>query len=94
MQGVAVAKEMGVNTAFAGSDDEAAVDADFATTEHELQLVLNEMRHEGIHIVAIHQHVAGEEPRILFLHYWGKGKATDLARSVSLALEADHALAH
>ena len=42
MHGTAVGKEMGVNTwaAFAGSDDEAVVDGDFAMTERELQPVL------------------------------------------------------
>ena len=96
MHGTTVGKEMGVNTwaAFAGSDDAAVVDGDFAMTEPELQPVLKAMRHEGINIVAIHQHMTGEEPRILFLHYWGKGKAADLARSVRLALDAQAALAH
>ena len=39
MHGVSVGKEMGVNTwaAFAGTDDEAVVDGDFAMTESELQ---------------------------------------------------------
>ena len=66
MHGVAVGKEMGVNTwaAFAGTDEEAVVDGDFAMTESELQTVLKAMRKEGINIVAIHQHMSGEEPRI------------------------------
>jgi hypothetical protein len=96
MHGTAVGKEMGVNTwaAFAGSDDEAVVDGDFAMTEPELQPVLKAMRREGINIVAIHQHMTGEEPRILFLHYWAKGKAADLARSLKLALDAQAVPAH
>lgn len=96
MHGTTVGKEMGVNTwaAFAGSDDAAVVDGDFAMTETELQTVLKTMRHEGINIVAIHQHMTGEEPRILFLHYWAKGKATELARALKLALDAQAALAH
>ena len=63
-------------------------------TEPELQPVLKSMRKDGINIVAIHQHMTGEEPRILFLHYWGKGKATELARSLKHALDAQAALAH
>jgi hypothetical protein len=96
MHGTAVGKEMGVNTwaAFAGSDDEAVVDGDFAMTEPELQPVLKAMRREGINIVAIHQHMTGEEPRILFLHYWAKGGAADLARSLKLALDAQAVPAH
>jgi hypothetical protein len=96
MHGTAVGKEMGVNTwaAFAGSDDEAIVDGDFAMTEPELQPVLKAMRREGINIVAIHQHMTGEEPRILFLHYWAKGEAANLARSLKLVLDAQAVLAH
>jgi hypothetical protein len=52
------------------------------------------MRHEGINIVAIHQHMTAEEPRILFLHYWAKGRAADLARSLKLALDAQAVPAH
>lgn len=90
MHGTSVGKEMGINTwaAFAGSDDEAVVDGDFAMTENELQTVLKTMRKEGINIVAIHQHMTAEEPRILFLHYWGKGKAVALAQSLKAVLDA------
>jgi len=88
MHEVKVGKEMGINTwaAFAGSDAEAVVDGDFVMTEDELQPVLKSMRTSGIHIVAIHQHMTGEQPRYLFLHYWGKGKASELAQAVKKAL--------
>ncbi|MEX3634656.1 DUF1259 domain-containing protein [Paraburkholderia sp. BR14320] len=94
MHGVTVGNEMGVNTwaAFAGTDDEAVVDGDFAMRESELQAVLKSMRASGINIVAIHQHMTGESPRIMFLHYWGKGKAADLARGVKAALDAQAAI--
>ena len=89
MHGVDIGNEMGVNTwaAFAGSDEQAVVDGDFAMLEGELQAVLKSMRASGINIVAIHQHMTQETPRIMFLHYWGKGKAIDLARAVKKALE-------
>jgi hypothetical protein len=86
--GCQVGKEMGVNTwaAFAGSDDNAVVDGDFAVLEDELQSVLKSLRHAGINIVAIHHHMTGERPRTLFLHYWGKGKAADLAKAITATL--------
>ena len=88
MHGVEVGNEMGVNTwaAFAGSDQQAVVDGDFAMLEGELQAVLKSMRADGINIVAIHQHMTQETPRYLFLHYWGKGKAVDLAKAVKKAV--------
>jgi hypothetical protein len=80
---------MGVNTwaALAGSDDKAVVDGDFAMLESELQDVLKALRHAGIHIVAIHSHMSGEQPRILFLHYWGVGPAEELAKGVLSAIK-------
>ena len=84
-----VAKEMGVNTwaAFAGSDDTAVVDGDFAMLEEELQGVLKALRKADINIVAIHHHMSGETPRILFLHYWGRGSTAALARGLKSALD-------
>lgn len=87
--GTKVGKQMGVNTwaAFAGTDEMASVDGDFAMTEDELQGVLKALRKAGIHIVAIHNHMTHEQPRYVFLHYWGKGPAQELARGVRSALD-------
>jgi phosphotransferase system IIB component len=89
MHGVSLGKEMGVNTwaGFAGSDDQAVVDGDFAVLEDELQPVLKAMRAGGINIVAIHQHMSLAQPHYLFLHYWGKGKAGDLAKVIHRTLD-------
>ena len=87
--GCEMTKDMGVNTwaAFAGADDNALVDGDFAVEENQLQPVLKSLRHDGINIVAIHSHMTEENPRILFLHYWGRGGAADLAKSLKAALD-------
>src|SRR5437762_7608195 len=88
MHGVKIDNAMGVNTwaAFAGSDDNAVVDGDFAITEDELRPALKALRVAKINIVAIHSHMTHEQPRILFLHYWGRGSAKDLANAVKGAL--------
>ena len=92
--GCEMTRDMGVNTwaAFAGADDNALVDGDFAVEESELQPVLKSLRHGGINIVAIHSHMTQKNPRILFLHYWGKGKAVDLAGKLKQALDAQKAV--
>jgi Domain of Unknown Function (DUF1259) len=84
MHDVTIDKDMGVNTwaAFGGSDENALVDGDFAVTEDELQPVLKSLLKDKINIVAIHQHMTHEEPRIMFFHYWGRGRAKDLANAV------------
>ena len=88
MHGINIDKEMGVNTwiAFAGVDDNAVVDGDFAVSEDELQSCLKALRVAGINIVAIHSHMTHEKPRILFFHYWGRGAAKDLAQAIRGAL--------
>jgi hypothetical protein len=90
MHGTKVGNEMGVNTwaAFAGTDDDAVVDGDFAMQEGELQQVLRSMRKEGVNVVAIHSHMSEDRPHLLFLHYWGRGKAQDLAQGLKRTLDA------
>jgi hypothetical protein len=89
MMGHDVGNAMGVNTwaAFAGTDERAIVDGDFAMTEKELQNVLKALRGANIHIVAIHNHMTGEEPRIMFLHFWGVGPTAELAKGIKAALD-------
>jgi len=89
MHGAKAGKQMGVNTwaAFAGTDTNALVDGDFAMTTDELQPVLKTLRKAGINIVAIHNHMTHEEPQYVFLHYWGKGPAAELARGLKAALD-------
>jgi hypothetical protein len=89
MHGKPVGNQMGVNTwaAFAGSDDAAFVDGDFAMLESELQPVLKALRAAAINIVAIHNHMTHEEPQYVFLHYWGKGPAAGLAKGLKSALD-------
>jgi len=84
MHGVKIEKEMGVNTwaAFAGTDADAVVDGDFVVTEDELQPVLKSLLKDEIKIVAIHQHMTHEQPRMIFFHYWGRGPAKSLAEAI------------
>ena len=84
MGGHEVGNAMGINTwaAFVGSDQQAVVDGDFVMLEKELQAVLKALRGSGINVVAIHNHIETESPRIVFLHYWGVGATTDLAKGL------------
>jgi len=92
--GCDMTKEMGVNTwaAFAGTDDNAVVDGDFAVLEDELQPVLKSLRREGINVVAIHHHMTHEQPRILFLHYWGRGDVATLVQGLKTTLAVQKAV--
>ena len=93
MHKVQVGEAMGLNTwaAFSGSDDLAVVDGDFIMSAEEVQPVLHSLRKAGIHIVALHNHMIGEEPAFFFLHFWGKGSAQQLAHGVKAALDTQKA---
>jgi hypothetical protein len=87
--GATINARMGLNTwaAFYGSDSEAIVAGDVAMLESEVTPVLKALRSNGIDVVAIHHHMTGTQPTILFLHYWGKGEAQKLARGVKAAVD-------
>jgi hypothetical protein len=89
MHGVKVGGSMGLTTwaAFSGNDDLAAVDGDFIMAAREVQPVLRALRKAGIHIVALHNHMIGEQPAFYFTHFWGKGPAEELARGIRAALD-------
>jgi hypothetical protein len=90
MHGVKVAGSMGLATwaAFSGTDEFAAVDGDFIMAAAEVQPVLRALRKANVHVVALHNHMVGEQPAFYFTHFWGKGKAEELARAVKAALDA------
>jgi hypothetical protein len=48
---------------------------------------LKALRGGGIDVVAIHNHMTGESPRIIFLHYWGVGSTETLAKTIRAALD-------
>jgi Domain of Unknown Function (DUF1259) len=95
MHGVKVGGAMGLNTwaAFSGSDNLAAVDGDFIMTATEVQPVLRSLRKSGIDIVALHNHMIGEEPKFYFLHFWGKGSTQMLAGAIKSALDTQKSAA-
>jgi hypothetical protein len=69
------------------------VDGDFIMTAEEVQPVLRALRKAGIHVVALHNHMIGEQPAFYFTHFWGKGPAAELAKGVRSALDAQETAA-
>ncbi len=87
--GATINARMGLNTwaAFYGSDADAVVAGDVAMLDREVTPVLKSLRSSGIDVVAIHHHMTGTQPQVIFLHYWGKGPAQKLAASFRTALD-------
>jgi hypothetical protein len=86
--GIPVSTFMGFNTwaAWQGTPERAAVAGDFTMLENEVAPVIKALVENGIEVVAVHNHMVHENPRIFFLHYWGVGNAEKLARGFKAAL--------
>jgi hypothetical protein len=87
--GAPINARMGLNTwaAFYGSDTDAVVAGDVAMLEPEVQPVLKALRAGNINVVAMHHHMIGTNPNVIFLHYWGRGPAQALASTVRAAID-------
>ena len=87
--GIKVTTFLGFNTwaAWQGSPDHAAVAGDFTMLEGEVGPVIKTLVDNGIEVVAVHNHMVHEQPRIFFLHYWGVGNAEQLAKGLRAALD-------
>ena len=86
--GIPVSSFMGFNTwaAWQGTPEHAAVCGDFTMLENEVAPVIKNLVENGIEVVAVHNHMVHEEPKIFFLHYWGVGYAEQLAKGLKAAL--------
>lgn len=87
--GVTITTFFGFNTwaAWQGTPDHAAVAGDFTMLEDEVSAVIKALVENGIEVVAVHNHMVHEQPRIFFLHYWGVGNAAQLAKGLKAALD-------
>lgn len=79
----------GFNTwmAFQGTTETAAAAGDFAMLEGEVDGVIRALVDNGIEVTAVHNHMVGESPRVVFLHFWGVDTLTHLAKGLKAALD-------
>ena len=87
--GALINARMGLSSwaALFGNDDTAAIAGDIAMLEDEVTPVVKALRNNGLDVVAIHHHMTGSRPVIIFLHYWGIGPAESLAKGFRAALD-------
>ncbi len=86
--GAEMTANIGLNTwaAFAGTPDAAHIAGDVAMLETEVNSVIRALRKNNLEVVAVHNHMLGENPRVIFLHYYGRGAASTLAQGFRAAL--------
>src|SRR5712691_2395832 len=86
--GVAIkpALALGSWAAFNESGAHAMAMGDFVLLESEVNPVIAELQKGGIEATAIHNHLSGESPRVMYVHFNGHGEATALARTLHSAI--------
>jgi hypothetical protein len=70
----------------ASAGGEAMVMGDLVLSESELTPVLTSLQQQGIDQTAVHNHLIGEAPRVIYMHISGHGDAVKLAESLKTAL--------
>jgi len=87
--GAPVSTFLGFNTwaSWQGTPEKAAVAGDFTMLTDEVAPVIKALVENDIEVVAVHNHMVNENPRIFFLHYWGVGSAEKLAKGLRAALD-------
>src|SRR5262249_41074913 len=87
--GAEITAAIGLNSwaAFAGEPDHAHIAGDIAMLEPEVNPVIRALRRSNLEVVALHHHMLGDQPKILFLPYYGMGAAMTLAQGFRAALD-------
>lgn len=86
--GAEMTPSIGLNSwaSFAGNYDKAHIAGDIAMLQTEVNPVIKALRQNNLEVVAVHNHMLGDDPHIIFLHYYGQEPATTLAQGFRAAL--------
>ena len=89
VEGIAIkpALALGSWAAFARSGSAAMVMGDLVLLETEVNAVIGELQKGGVEQSAVHNHLLGESPRVMYVHFRGRGQVAALARTLRRALE-------
>jgi hypothetical protein len=87
-RGVAIQAPLALGSwvAFKAMGNQAMVMGDLVLTEDELNPVMLALQQGGIEQTAVHNHLLGESPRVLYMHISGHGDAVRLAETIRAAL--------
>ncbi|HEY6904842.1 MAG TPA: DUF1259 domain-containing protein [Candidatus Acidoferrales bacterium] len=77
---------LGSWAAFSGTNEDAYVMGDLVLLQDEVNPVMEKLRAAGFEITAVHNHLLDESPRLMYMHYMGRGPAAELATSLRSAL--------
>ncbi len=69
-------------------DEQSIVMGDLVLTNQEVQSVIKKCGENGIQITALHNHLIGSVPNLMYLHYVGTGNPSKLAQAIKAVLGA------
>jgi uncharacterized protein DUF1259 len=81
---------LGAWAGFSGTPDDATTMGDLVLTSSEVRPVLAELARDRMEVTAVHNHLIGEEPQLIYLHFHGQGNASELARRLDRAVALTH----
>lgn len=84
---VATGVALGAWAAFKKMGGHTMVMGDLVLAESEVAPVMQKLQDGGFQITALHNHLLGESPRLLYMHYLGTGDAVKLAETLAAALK-------
>lgn len=83
---VSPALALGGWAGFSGAAGDATVMGDLVLLASEVKPVLAELARQRLDVTAVHNHLAGEEPQLTYVHFHGQGGATELATRLDRVL--------
>src|SRR5262245_39265533 len=72
--------------AFIKSGDTAFTYGDLVLLEDEINPVISKLEENGLELSALHNHLLHETPRIMYIHFVGRGNEVELAKGVREAI--------
>ena len=89
LYGEPIGREMGISTwiSVSGSDNRAVAQGEFVATLDDLQDLLKALRSKNFHVTTVRNHMAGEHPQLIFVRFWRRGGAVELAKGLRFALD-------
>ncbi len=81
---------LGSWVAFKKMGAQAMAMGDLVLTEAEVEPVMKRLEDGGVEITALHNHLLGETPRVMYMHIVGRGDAPKIAQAIASALSLTH----
>src|SRR5262245_29285075 len=72
--------------AFIKSGNNAVTYGDLVVLDSEVNPVIGKLEERGLELSALHNHLLHETPRIMYIHFVGRGDEVELAKGVREAL--------